>query len=242
MDKSILVIGLGEVGGPLLEVIRVHYDAIGIDVEGGEVPDGCEIMHICFPFGIDDFVGETVKYINQYKPELTIINSTVAPGTTRSIYQATGSPIVHSPVRGKHFKMKQELLHYVKFIGGIDDASSQHAAMHFQSLGMSTKILTSPEATELAKLSETTYFGLLIAWAQEVERYCDALSLDYDEVVSFYDEIGFFPSVRYFPGVIGGHCVMPNLEILNAVFDSKLIDAIRHSNCLKIKRENESKE
>ena len=37
---------------------------------------------------------------------------------------------------------------------------------------MKTKLLSSPEATEIAKLTETTYFGLLIAWAQEVERYC----------------------------------------------------------------------
>ena len=36
---------------------------------------------------------------------------------------------------------------------------------------------------------------------------------DYDEVSSFYEEIKFFPPVKYFPGVIGGHCVMQNIEI-----------------------------
>ena len=64
---------------------------------------------------------------------------------------------------------------------------------------MKTKLLSSPEATEIAKLSETTYFGVLIAWAQEVERYCRKLGINYDEVVSFYDEIEFFPPVKYFP-------------------------------------------
>ena len=44
------------------------------------------------------------------------------------------------------------------------------AAEHFKRIGIKTKILKSPEASELAKLVEkTTYFGLLIAWAQEVE-------------------------------------------------------------------------
>jgi UDP-N-acetyl-D-mannosaminuronate dehydrogenase len=98
---------------------------------------------------------------------------------------------------------------------------------------MKTKLLSSPEATEIAKLTETTYFGLLIAWAQEVERYCKELGANYDEVVSFYDEIKFFPPVKYFPGVIGGHCVMPNIAILLQKFPSGLLKAIEQSNELK---------
>ena len=233
---STLVIGLGEVGKPLLELISERLDVVSVDLEPVEVQGDCEIMHICYPFEIDDFVGESVRYINKYKPRLTIVNSTVAPGTTRAIYQATGAPIVHSPVRGKHARMKQELLHYVKFIGGIEEEWSQSAAQHFQSVGMQTKILSSPEAAELAKLTETTYFAVMIAWAQEVERYCDKFALDYDEVVSFYDKVGFFPPVRYFPGVIGGHCLMPNVKILKTVFNSEILDAIEHSNDLKIQR------
>jgi hypothetical protein len=54
--------------------------------------------------------------------------------------------------------------------------------------------------------------------------------------VSFYDEISFFPPVRYFPGVIGGHCLMPNIKILKTVFDSEILDAIEHSNDSKIQR------
>jgi len=241
MQRLTLVIGLGEVGRPLLELLSEHFDVVGVDTEPVEIRGECDTMHICYPFEIEDFVGESVRYINKYKPRLTIVNSTVAPGTTRAIYQATGAPIVHSPVRGKHARMKQELLRYVKFIGGIEEEWSQRAAEHFQSSGMRTKILSSPEATELAKLTETTYFALLIAWAQEVERYCDKFSLDYDEIVSFYEEIDFFPPVKYFPGVIGGHCLMPNIKILKSVVNSKILDAIEHSNELKIKRESRIK-
>ncbi len=95
-------------------------------------------------------------------------------------------------------------MHYTKFVGALDEPSGQRAVEHFEKVGMKTKLLSSPEATEIAKLTETTYFGLLIAWAQEVERYCMELGTNYDEVVSFYDEIKFFPPVKYFPGVIGG--------------------------------------
>jgi UDP-N-acetyl-D-mannosaminuronate dehydrogenase len=238
MDSLILVVGLGEVGRPLLEIIGEKYPAAGIDLEPVQLAASCDVMHLCFGFeNADCFITDSLGYIEKYRPRLTIINSTVLPGTTRAVQQASRAPVVHSPVRGKHFKMKQELLHYTKFIGSVDDASSRRAAHHFQSLGMKTKILSSPEATELAKLAETTYFGLLIAWAQEVERYCDQLSLDYDEIASIYEEIGFFPPVRYFPGVIGGHCVLPNIRILKQRFDSEILEAIEHSNREKIRRE-----
>jgi UDP-N-acetyl-D-mannosaminuronate dehydrogenase len=129
--------------------------------------------------------------------------------------------------------MQEELLHYTKFVGALDPRSGRGAVEHFEGAGMKTKLLSSPEATEIAKLTETTYFGLLIAWAQEVERYSMKLGADYDEVVSFYDEIKFFPPVKYFPGVIGGHCVMPNIDILLQQFPSGVVEAIVQSNVLK---------
>ena len=132
-----------------------------------------DVLHICYPFEIKDFVGETARYIDLFKPRLTIINSTVAVGTTRAVAQRTGTALAHSPVRGKHVRMLEELQSYMKFIGPTDAASGKFAAEHFEGAGLKTKVLSAPEATELAKLSETTYFGLLIAWAQEVERYCD---------------------------------------------------------------------
>jgi len=192
-------------------------------------------MHVCFPFQKETFVEQVLGYIDQYRPTLTVINSTVASGTTRRIAVESGAAVVNSPVRGKHARMQEELLHYIKFIGALDASSGQRAVDHFEEIGMKTRLLSSPEATEIAKLTETTYFGLLIAWAQEVERYCMKLGANYDEVVSFYDEIKFFPSVKYFPGVIGGHCVMPNIAILRQQFPSGLVEAIVKSDALKQK-------
>jgi UDP-N-acetyl-D-mannosaminuronate dehydrogenase len=100
---------------------------------------------------------------------------------------------------------------------------------------LKTKILASPEATELAKLTETTYFGLIIAWAQEVERYCNQSGQDYNEVVSFYEEIAFLPP-KYFPGIIGGHCVMPNIQLLSQYGRTPILEAIQASNKMKIEQ------
>ena len=200
--------------------------------------DKVDVLHVCYPFQIDDFVGETARYIALFKPALTVINSTVAVGTTRAIAVRTGAAVVNSPVRGKHAHMLEELRSYTKFLGALDPAGAEKARHHFESLGLNTKILSSPEATELAKLTETTYFGLMIAWAQELERYCDQSGQYYEEITSFYDEIKFFPPVKYFPGVIGGHCVMPNIELLTSFKQSVVLQAIRASNRMKIEKDN----
>ncbi len=197
--KSVVVVGLGEVGRPLLELVSEHHNAVGVDITPptGEIGK-VDVLHVCYPFDIKDFVGETARYIELFRPTLTIINSTVAIGTTRAVAERTGAAVVHSPVRGKHARMLEEM-------------------------------------------RVTTYFGLMIAWAQEVERYCDQSDQQYDEIVSFWEEIKFFPSVKYFPGIIGGHCVMPNIGLLNKFNHSVILEAIHDSNEKKIERDARTK-
>src|SRR5215471_6799854 len=236
--KIVLVIGLGEVGNPLSAILSRHYHVIGIDITRPAEPiEHADVMHICYPFDIHDFTGETVRYITRFKPALTIINSTVAVGTTRKVADYGGTDVVHSPVRGKHERIQVEMHYYTKFIGALDATAAQKAARHFESSGFKTRVLSSPEATELGKLAETSYFGVMIAWAQELERYCERTGTDYNEVVSLYDEVKFFPPAKYFPGIIGGHCVMPNIEILSRIDRSPLLKAIQTSNEMKIERE-----
>ena len=236
--KTVLVVGLGEVGNPLLAILSQYHRAIGVDIAlPAERIEHVDVMHICYPFEIRDFVGETVCYIDRFKPALTIINSTVGVGTTRNVAERTSADVVHSPVRGKHMRMQEEMHYYTKFIGALEATAARKAARHFESSGFKTRILSSPETTELGKLTETTYFGVMIAWAQAVERYCDRVGTDYHEVVSLYDEVKFFPPVKYFPGIIGGHCVMPNIEILCEIDHSPLLKAIQASNKEKIERE-----
>ena len=241
-NDKVVVVGLGEVGKPLFELVSKHYDTVGVDISPASQSDPVQLLHICYPFQIEDFVGETARYIALFRPSLTVVNSTVSVGTTRAIAERTGTRVVNSPIRGKHARMLDDLRNYTKFVGATERSAGEQAAKHFESVGLKTKILSSPEATELAKLTETTYFGLLIAWAQEVERYCDQSGQHYDEVTAFYDEIKFFPPVKYFPGIIGGHCVMPNISILRKYTQSTILEAILASDHLKAQREADRQE
>lgn len=227
-EAPVLVIGLGEVGRPLLETLRGTHQAVGRDV-GHQAFHGVRILHLCFPFG-PEFVSAANRYVRLYEPEVVVVNSTVVPGTTRAIQQATGTAAVYSPVRGKHARMAEELQRYRKFVAGTSAQAVAAAEDHFAAAGMITQRMSSFESLELAKLLETTYFGVLIAWAQEMDRFAVSVDADYWEALGFFEEIGFFPPVGFEPGYIGGHCVMPNLDLLEQVRRSPWIDAVRNSN------------
>ena len=236
-EAAVLVVGLGEVGGPLLEILREVHHAVGRDIEDRPF-DGVQILHLCFPY-TSDFVSSASRYVSLYEPGVVVVNSTVVPGTTREIQEKTGIPTVYSPVRGKHGRMTDELRRYRKFIAGTSAQAVALVEDHFAAVSMTTQCMSSPEALELAKLLETSYFGVLVAWAQEMDRFAEAVDADYWETTDFFEEIDFFPPVGFRPGYIGGHCVMPNLELLEQVRRSPFIDAMRESNRLRAREWHE---
>jgi len=229
-----LVIGVGEVGGALAPVLERGHRVARLDLTPATIDDPVQVMHICFPFASRSSFESAVRaYIRRFQPQLTIINSTVMPHTTRNLAKATGARIAYSPVRGKHARMAQELLHYTKFVSAVDDVTAEMASAHFTAAGMKTRRIQAPETLELAKLAETTYFGVIIAFAQELNRYAEALGADYDEAASFFEEVEFLPRVKYSPGFIGGHCVIPNINLLLQISPAALLQAVLKSNELR---------
>ena len=227
-----LVVGLGEVGKPLYTILKAYEPGtIGIDIEPAQVDRPVGAMHICFPYlDAAQFQKAAAGYVRKYAPKVVVIHSTAVPGTTRSLENETGVPCVYSPVRGKHTKMVDELLTYVKFVAGTDQQATAQVQESFCAAGMKSESMSSPEALELAKLLETTYFGVLIAWAQEMNRFAEVVNADYLEVGKFFSEIGYLPGVLFQPGYIGGHCVMPNIGLLQQRFESEFLEMVKKSN------------
>jgi len=232
---EILIVGLGEVGSALAEVIERHAPVLRHDIEPREFDARIGVMHICIPFQSSaQFEDAACAYIRRFNPALTIVNSTVLPGTTSSLARRSGAPVAYSPVRGKHVRMAQDLLRYTKYVAAADsDAAAARAERHFRRVGMTTRRMQRPETLELAKLAETTYFGIQIAFAQELDRYARRVGGDYEEAIDFFEEVEFLPRARYFPGVIGGHCVIPNIQLLRRIAGSPLLDAVLESNDLR---------
>jgi hypothetical protein len=229
-DGDVIVLGMGEIGQPLFRILSRTFECVPVDLEPVDSNRKCSVLHICYPFQIVDFIGTTAAYVAKYKPALTIVNSTVAPGVTRDIQQRCKATLVaYSPVRGKHARMEADMLRYNKFVAASSPEAVRQATLHLREAGFTTDTFSTPEAAELAKLLETTYLGVLVAWAQEVERIAGHYGSFYDEVNQFIKEIDFLPS-HIFPGVIRGHCVMPNIEILRNCFASAFLDVVIESN------------
>jgi UDP-N-acetyl-D-mannosaminuronate dehydrogenase len=227
---SVLVVGLGEVGKPMRDVLGARYPCYGRDVGPVPVPGPIDVLHICYPYNGRDFEGTTVDYITEYEPTLVVIHSTVVPGTTERVARQVAAPVAYSPARGKHARMKEDLLSYTKYVASPARETAVRAAEHLQGAGMRTQIFQSTPGLELAKLLETTYFGVLLSWAQEMERYCRACEADYDEVMKLMADVSYLPPVVFRPGFIGGHCVVPNTYLLEQVRPSPFIDVLRTSN------------
>jgi UDP-N-acetyl-D-mannosaminuronate dehydrogenase len=256
VKERVLVVGLGEVGRPLFELLRESgmFEVYGFDLDAEKMrsvgqsedvlPTAVDVMHVCIPcFDKEDFVNSVAGHVGRFKPKLVIINSTVAPGTTAEIYRrVNGSCLVaHSPVRGVHKgvdHMKWELKRWTKYVGGVNEESAKKAKEHFEKLGLKTKVLKGCLETELAKLFETTYRAWMIVCFQEMHRISRHFGADFDNVVDFIEDTHLVRLDRpvMFPGVIGGHCLIPNTQLLLKAYDSEFLRLILESNS---KREKE---
>jgi UDP-glucose 6-dehydrogenase len=235
---KILIVGYGEVGKPLFEIVRGVYPEVDwLDVESKKVDMNPDVMHIAFQERTPaDFVTSSVGYIERFSPKLALIEATVTPGTTLKVHHDLAKKVLlcHSPVRGNMVEgMKKGLLQYTKYIGPVTPEAGAEASEYYESLGLKTCICSSPTETELGKLFETTYRGIMMSWFQEMHRICRQFEAQYDEVVDFVgstEREGKQPRPVFHPGVIGGHCIIPNAEKLLSVCPSKFAEALIESN------------
>lgn len=212
-----LIIGAGEVGKSLHRVLKQYYEVSLYDRKDS-FKGYFAVLHICYPTS-KNFIKITKKYAARYKPKLIIIHSTVPVGTTAKISPST----VHSPIRGTHPHLEKGIKTFVKYFGG---KKAGQAAKIFSNIEIKTKTFKKPETTELLKILDTTYYAWNIVFCKEVKRICDKLKLDFDEVYIIansdynegYKKLGkpnvIRPVLKPIPGKIGGHCIIPNCDLL----------------------------
>ena len=234
----VLIVGYGEIGKPLFEIVRGVYPEVDwLDVENKKVEMNPDVIHITFPErNPADFVSSSVRYIERFSPKLVLIEATVTPGTTLQVYRSLTKKVLlsHSPVRGNIAEgMKKGLLQYTKFIGPVTAEAGAEASEYYGTLGFRTCVCSSPIETELGKIFETTYRGLMMSWFQEMHRICRQIQAQYDQVVEFVgstEREGKQARPVFHPGVIGGHCIIPNAEKLLSIYRSNFAEALLESN------------
>lgn len=230
LNRKNVVAGLGEIGRPILKLISQTVPSVGYDINESLVDKRkferfenfpTSILHICIPFS-GHFVKDVISLYKRFTPQCIIIHSTQSPGTTEKIQSVLPIPIIYSATRGIHKRMLFDLKRYTKFFA-IESyapnrtwASSTYSKL-MKKCGIKTKKMSNTLTLEVAKIVvDTSYYGWLICYAQLSNMIAMKYNINYDEMWSFADEIHKFLGNRpkMFPGFIGGHCVIPNLDLL----------------------------
>lgn len=234
----VLVVGHGEIGLALSTLETEAGNRVSIkDLRGDEglrEDQTYDVVHLCIPFtDSKSFLASVDKALAEMQIGVIIIHSTVKVGTTREIGNRLNIPTVHSFCRGTHPDLLRSFKVFEKPVGGSDHDGCRKAASHLGSLGIPTRWVSSPEASELAKLLDTTYYGYNIIFAKMAAGECEKHRLDFNEVYTWpnasynegYSTLGrpevMRPVLTPTKGKIGGHCVMENLDILPK---SELVD------------------
>ena len=182
--------------------------------------------------GVPDFRAmdaATAAVADGLQPDTLVVYETTLPvGTTRTRFApalANGSGctlgsdlfVAFSPERVYSGRIFSDLRSYPKLVGGLDDESTAKAVAFYESalqfdyrddLARPNGVwdLGSAEAAELAKLAETTYRDINIAFANELAKFSDTHGLDGLAVIDACNSQPFSHIHR--PGVaVGGHCI-----------------------------------
>ena len=138
-----------------------------------------------------------------------------------------------------------DLKRYTKFFAISSNAPrKKFAVTEFKKImkqnGVKTEQMSKPETLELGKiLCDTSYLGWLINYSQLSNMIANQYDVNYDEMWKFSDEIHEILGNRpkMYPGFIGGHCVIPNLQLIQ----NQTLDLIKDINSKYAKKVKNSK-
>lgn len=245
--KTAIVIGLGEIGKPIRRMIQNAYGPD--EVWGRDITYPVEIelkfkfMHICFPQS-SAFVPALNGYVKKYQPDYIIIHSTLSPGIASYLDSLYDVPVYLSPVRGNiKDGMLWSLKKYTKYVAAFGYSESEYRPVleHLRGAGFHLEYGEDPTALEWAKILDLAWYGLNIAFYQEIERLAEEEGFDYTVVRRFIrstpeESEGRAERTLFYGGFIGGHCVIQAIEKILAKKDIPMLREVIFSN---IKRKEE---
>ena len=251
--KKDIVAGLGEIGLPILKLVSKKEIVVGYDLNEKLMNKNkfkkfqtipTSFLHIAIPVTAK-FDSNLIALFKKLQPECIVIHSTISPGTIERLQKKISVPIIYSATRGVHKRMLEDIKRYTKFFAISKNAPRKTWAVQTYSkkmkkYGVKTKQMSKPETLELAKiLCDTSYLGWLINYSQITNVIAKSHNVNYDEMWTFSDEIhkilGNRPKI--YPGYIGGHCVIPNLELIN----NQTLNLIKKMNDSYLKKFNNAK-
>lgn len=240
------VIGIGYVGGALARATSgagfktigfTRNDARAIGINAEKIPNysattdisnllKCDVICICVPTPVhedktpdlsplQDCLITLAKYLQA--GVLVIIESTVAPGTTRNIALSILKTsklkeeeeffLSFSPERVDPGNKKYTIYNTPRVVAGLSGQSLDLVSLFYKSFVKEVIPVSSLETAEMSKILENTFRLVNISFINELAPYAKDLGVDIHEVVSASSTkpYGFLP---HYPGPgVGGHCI-----------------------------------
>lgn len=240
------IIGIGYVGGALanatansgfkvIGITRTETRAIRVNEQ--KIPNytattdsnnllKCDIICICVPTPIYEDKKPDLKPLqnalaitaDQMQPgTLVIIESTVAPGTSRCIalpiLKTSGLKeedefyLTFSPERVDPGNKKFTIYNTPRIVSGLSRDSLDLISKFYKSFVRTIVPVSTLETAEMSKILENTFRFINISFINELVSYTKELGIDMHEVVNAAatKPYGFMP---HYPGPgVGGHCI-----------------------------------
>jgi UDP-N-acetyl-D-mannosaminuronic acid dehydrogenase len=155
-----------------------------------------------------------LKFLN--KGNLIVLESTVPPGTCRNLLKSiiekagflVGKDVflAHCPEQILVGNSIHDLKNNPKIVGGMDTIATQKARILYQSFVKAPIYATDDITAELAKVAANAFRDVNIAFANELARTCEKLSISISEAIKLANTN---PRVHiHQPGIgVGGHCI-----------------------------------
>ena len=184
------------------------------------------IVIVCVPTPLNSSKKPDLSYLESAVVSLTtlvkenaliIIESTVAPETTRKIVlpliknliepQNKTFHLAFSPERIDPANQKWNIFNTPKLVAGLTELSCEMACTFYSSFVNNIIKCNSLEIAETAKLLENSFRFINISFVNQISMFCSKLGIDINEVISAastkpYGFMSFYPSAG-----VGGHCI-----------------------------------
>jgi UDP-N-acetyl-D-glucosamine dehydrogenase len=184
------------------------------------------IVLICVPTPLDldhkpdlSYLISAAKSAGKYlsRGSLVILESTVAPGTTRNIMvkilkqesglEGSDFSVAYSPERIDPSSKEWNVKNTPKLVAGLDTEATKQAVDFYSNFIDNVVACASVEVAETAKLLENSFRLINISFVNELSIFCSKLDMDVNEVIDAastkpYGFMPFYPSIG-----VGGHCI-----------------------------------
>ncbi len=175
--------------------------------------------------------------------DLYVIESTSPVGTTEKMAALIGElrpelvgkiHIAYCPERVLPGNVIHELVHNDRVIGGIDEASTDHAIAFYSQFVKGTLHRTNARTAEMCKLTENSSRDVQIAFANELSMVCERAGINVWELIELANK---HPRVNILqPGCgVGGHCIAVDPYFITSAYpnEAKIIAKAREINNYK---------